>query len=136
MYVSAQTFSVGLAGAYGDDIENFGINARAYINSNNHRFCIGPEFTYFFQDTRVDGDDREEVNLFEVNFNGHYIFELTKKLGFYPLTGLNSARKKKKSTTKGSWKRAKPCANLAGMWGEAFIIFLAIVSSVLPNMTT
>jgi len=85
----AQTYSVGLAGVYGDDIDSPGFNARAYINSNNHKMCIGPEFTWFIPHTETEGDEELERRLFEFNFNGHYVFEITKAFGLYALTGVN-----------------------------------------------
>ncbi len=87
--LKAQTYSLGLATAYGDDIETFGIHTRAYVNSKNQRFCAGPEFTYFLKSSHRDGSDLEERELFEVNLNMHFIFELSHHFGFYPLMGLN-----------------------------------------------
>lgn len=94
--LNAQTYSLGMAGIYGDDIQTAGINTRAYINSNNHHFCIGPELTWFFKNQEVHGDEVEEKTLFEFNLNGHYVFEITEKFGFYGLTGLNYSREKER----------------------------------------
>ncbi|MCG8389461.1 MAG: porin family protein [Cytophagales bacterium] len=91
---AAQSYSVGIAGAYGDDIEEPGVNLRAYYNLKNDRICFGPEFTVFRTRSKTVGNEEEEVSLFEVNVNLHYIFELTEKLGVYPLTGVNFSREK------------------------------------------
>jgi opacity protein-like surface antigen len=90
--LSAQTYSFGIAGIYGDDIDNFGVNTRVYINNNKHNMCIGPEFSYFFEETREFGDETEKINLYEININGHYVVELIPNLGFYGLTGVNYSR--------------------------------------------
>lgn len=76
---------------YGDDIEELGINLRAYTFIGD-RICFGPELTLFGNhDTVIDGE-AAELGLWEVNFNGHYIFELDKGLGLYPVGGFNYSR--------------------------------------------
>ena len=91
---SQSTYSIGGAAVYGDDIGSVGFNTRLYQNSKNHRFCIGPEFTYFPKKTESIGSEISERTLFELNFNAHYIFELVENLGAYPLTGLNYSQEK------------------------------------------
>ncbi len=91
---SQSTYSVGLAGIYGDDIDDIGINARAYINSKDHRFCFGPEFSFFSNTSQTSNNLQKESELFELNFNAHYIFEIAKGLGVYPLTGMNFSHEK------------------------------------------
>ncbi len=91
---TAQTYSLGLAGVYGDDIDNLGVHVRGYINSRNHKFCIGPEFTWFFRETTSQDNQVLERDLFEINLNGHYVMELTETLGLYGLTGLNFSQEK------------------------------------------
>ena len=76
---------------YGDDIEEFGLNLRAYTFLND-KICFGPEFTLFGNhDTMIDGEEAE-VGLYEINFNGHYIFEVGEGLGLYPVAGFNYSR--------------------------------------------
>lgn len=80
---------------YGDDIEEVGINLRAY-KFLNERICFGPEFTYFNKHQTVIGGEEAEIGLWEINFNTHYIFEVGEGLGVYPLTGLNFSREVEK----------------------------------------
>lgn len=76
---------------YGDDIEEIGINLRAYTFIGD-KICFGPEFTAFRNhNTMINGED-VELGLWEVNFNGHYIFEVAEGLGLYPVGGLNYSR--------------------------------------------
>ena len=76
---------------YGDDIEEIGANLRLYTFIGD-RICFGPEFTIFGNhNTMIDGD-AAELGLWEVNFNGHFIFEVGEGLGLYPVTGLNYSR--------------------------------------------
>ena len=76
---------------YGDDISELGINLRAYTFLGEN-ICLGPEFTRFGRHDALIGGDPGEVGLWEVNFNGHFIFEVGEGLGVYPLTGLNYSR--------------------------------------------
>ena len=42
--------------------------------------------------------DQYEERLFEINFNAHYIFELTHRFGTYPLVGLSYTTEEGRST--------------------------------------
>jgi len=89
--IQAQTensVSVGGGLPYNFTTEQFGLNARAYYNIGK-TICFGPEFVYFFPQTETIGDEEITKNTFEINFNIHYIFELTHHLGAYPVIGLN-----------------------------------------------
>lgn len=80
---------------YGDDIEEIGVNLRTYTFIGE-RICFGPEFTIFGNhDTMIDGETAE-LGLWEINFNGHYIFEVREGLGLYPVVGLNFSREVEK----------------------------------------
>jgi len=79
-----QSLISGLGTTYGSDIEGIGINVREYYFFNHH-VCFGPEAS-FFPNHKVGEYDK---SLIELNFTGHYIFELNEHLGIYPLTGLN-----------------------------------------------
>lgn len=82
---------VGGGPLYGDDIEEFGANFRVYTFIGD-KICFGPEFTAFGKhNITVDGDPAE-LGLWEVNFNGHYIFEVSEGLGLYPVAGLNYSK--------------------------------------------
>ena len=78
-------------------IDAFGGNLRAYYNVGDH-FCIGPEFSAFLPKTIEREDETEEIHVWEVNLNAHYIFELNHKLGVYPIIGLNYTREREEIT--------------------------------------
>ncbi len=62
-----------------------GINTRIYYGPNDH-FCFGPEVSFFpYQEI----DNEYELKVTELNFNAHYIVELTHDFGIYPLSGIN-----------------------------------------------
>lgn len=85
----SQRFDIGVAAVYGDDITKFGQNTRFYVNTNDHRFCLGPEFSWFQEDSKMVGGEELQRNLIEFNFNGHMNLEIVGPLMFYPLIGLN-----------------------------------------------
>ncbi len=85
----SQRFDIGVAGVYGDDITKFGQNTRFYVNTKDHRFCLGPEFSWFQEDSKMVSGEELQRNLVEFNFNGHVNLELFGPLMFYPLIGLN-----------------------------------------------
>ncbi|MFT7614084.1 MAG: hypothetical protein ACI9J3_003066 [Parvicellaceae bacterium] len=87
--VLSQSYSLGGALIYGNDIEEFGGHARAYYNMKNNKICFGPEFSQFSKKKVTIGGEEISERLREVNFNLHYIFELNESWGFYPLVGLN-----------------------------------------------
>jgi len=76
---------------YGDDIEEIGINLRAYTFIGD-KICFGPEFTAFGKHNTIIGGEDAEIGLWEANFNGHYIFEVSEGLGLYPVAGFNYSR--------------------------------------------
>lgn len=94
----AQSWSIGAAGIYGDDIGNVGIQLRGYYNLKGNRVCFGPEFSSFFTTTETQNSEVIEKKLNEVNFNLHYIIELNEKLGIYPLIGANFSSEKEEIT--------------------------------------
>jgi len=87
--LQAQSWSIGGAAIYGDDIESTGVQLRGYYNLENEKICFGPEYSYFFKNTQTIGDTEISKTLHEFNFNIHYIIEINEKWGVYPLTGLN-----------------------------------------------
>lgn len=91
---TGQSYSVAAGAAYGDDIETVGFHTRAYYNFPNGKVCLGPEFTWFGTNDEVEGSLRTETSLWELNFNAHFVFELSHKVGFYPVLGLNFSREK------------------------------------------
>ena len=78
-------FIIGLGPTLELEESLYGINGRFYYGVNES-FCFGPEVSFFpYQSVGHD----EEQSIVDLNFNAHYIFELTEKLGLYPLAGAN-----------------------------------------------
>ena len=80
---------IGWMGGLGPSLEVdegfYGINARVFYGINEH-ICFGPEVTFFpFQEL----DEEADASILDANFNIHYIFEVSHKLGIYPLSGIN-----------------------------------------------
>ena len=97
----AQTISLGSTGVYGDDIDAFGINIRGYYNSSNHRWCFGPELTVFDKSETIAGEN-VNLSLVEYNANGHYVFEVTEKLGLNAIAGINYSVEKERDGDHGN----------------------------------
>ncbi len=97
--VFAQSWSVGSALIYGDDIGQAGVHFRGYYNLEREIICFGPEFSHFFRSTSSHNGEHGTLQLDEVNFNIHYIFEITHKWAIYPVTGLNVSREKEEIRT-------------------------------------
>ena len=70
----AQRFDLGTAAVYGDDIDQLGVNARFYVNSSDHRFCFGPELSWF--PTHTEQHDDEEISKQLTEFNPDYSLEI------------------------------------------------------------
>jgi opacity protein-like surface antigen len=80
-----QNFFVGFGPTLEYNETLYGINGRFYYGVNE-AFCFGPEISYFpYQDV----DHGLEKAIVDLNINAHYIFELTDKIGIYPLSGIN-----------------------------------------------
>ena len=107
MAATAQSYSVGGGLAYGDDIREPGVNFRGYYNLANNKICFGPEFTFFKKKTENVIREEIDITLFEVNFNVHYIFEITHKFGVYPLGGLNYSQENEKYSDAAKEETAK-----------------------------
>ncbi len=88
----SQRYDFGLGSVYGSEINSPGLNTRYYVNSNDHRFCFGPEFTIFYPHEEAYGALTKTKKLWEFNLNAHINFMLIGNLGFYPLIGLNHSR--------------------------------------------
>jgi len=83
-----QKYSGGIGYSYASEVEASGVNLRAYYLATHH-ICFGPEVGIFARHypNSEDRDHFEQIT--EYNLNGHYVFELSKSVGAYPLTGLN-----------------------------------------------
>lgn len=87
--LQAQSWSLGGAAIYGDDIHNVGLHLRGYYNLANDKICFGPEYSYFLEKSETINGEEISKQLSEVNFNIHYVLEISEKWGVYPLTGAN-----------------------------------------------
>ena len=67
------------------DHDLLGINGRVFYGPNS-QFCFGPEFT-IFPYKEINGT--YELNIIDLNINGHFVFELSDALAVYPLSGIN-----------------------------------------------
>jgi len=88
-----QSYSIGGGIVYNATLEVPGLNFRAYHNIGEH-FCFGPEFAIFLSKETSDEEKNESIFLWEINLMGHYIFEISENLGFYPIIGLNYTKEK------------------------------------------
>ena len=62
-----------------------GVNGRAYYGVNE-QLCFGAEASFYpFKEI----EEEEELSILDLNLNVHYIFELSHKIGVYPLSGIN-----------------------------------------------
>jgi hypothetical protein len=97
----AQKYDLGVGLIYGDDIQSIGQNTRFYVNSADHRFCFGPEFSWFMEHEEKHGGATVKKNLVEFNLNGHVNFDIYGPLGFYPLIGLNYSMEREREFEEG-----------------------------------
>lgn len=82
-FLPEKSYSIGGSAAYPSEFATPGINIRAYRNIN-HKFCFGPEVSYFSKSA--------EENLLDFDFVAHYIFDVKPiEMGFYPVAGINYA---------------------------------------------
>lgn len=73
-----KSFTIGLGSAFNLIDSKYEFNGRLYYNLKEN-FCFGPEYYTNFQ---------SDKKLNELNFVGHYIFDL-KAFGLYPLVGIS-----------------------------------------------
>lgn len=82
-FLPEKSYSIGGSLAYPVEFGTPGFNIRAYRNIN-HKFCYGPEVSYFYKSA--------EENLLDFDFVAHYIFDIKPiEIGFYPVGGFNYA---------------------------------------------
>ena len=85
-------FIGGIGSSYGLNEDLLGVNGRLYYGANEE-FCFGPELSFFpYQEV----DNESEIQLIDVSFNAHYIFEVFEKFGIYPLSGINFSSEKER----------------------------------------
>jgi len=89
----AQQFSGGGAISYNATLQTPGINLRSYYNVDHH-LCFGPEITFFLPTTEIKEDEEITKTVREINFNAHYIIELSEHVGVYPIIGVNYTRER------------------------------------------
>lgn len=82
-------FIVGGGLAFGTDIESAGVQAGGVYALNDDRgLRLAADFIFFFPGEDAPGFD---VNVFEINLNGHYIFYSEDAVMAYALGGLSIA---------------------------------------------
>ena len=89
--IVGQHISLGGGIPYNASKEHTGLNLRGYYNIGE-QICFGPEFTVFFPKTVTHINEEIQTSIWEINFNAHYIFEVSEKLGMYPIIGFNYTR--------------------------------------------
>lgn len=102
LLVQAQQNNVGVALAYGSEIENLGlgVNAEFVIMDN---LTIAPSFIYFFPEK----NSYVTIDLWELNGNAHYYFLNNEKIGVYGLGGINYTHASAKTDFLGYSTKAK-----------------------------
>lgn len=75
--------SVGVHLNYGTEIETIGIGMKYQYNLTNH-IRFEPSMNYFFE--------KNDIDMFDINFNAHYILPLDSNIRVYPLAGLTFTR--------------------------------------------
>jgi len=90
-----QRYSLGGGPTYATNTEVIGLNVRGYYNINEH-ICFGPEFSYFLPKKESEHGEEIELQLWEANYNIHYIFHTIKHVGLYPVGGINFTQEREK----------------------------------------
>ena len=68
---------------YGTKIESFGIGVKYQYNITDN-IRLEPSMNYFFANNNVD--------MFDINANVHYLFPMASNIRIYPLAGLTFAK--------------------------------------------
>ena len=84
-YSSAQKGiqSAGIHLSYGTEIETVGMGMKYQYNLTNH-IRFEPSMNYFFE--------KDNIDMFDINFNAHYILPLENNIRVYPLAGVTFTR--------------------------------------------
>jgi len=75
--------SVGLNLNYGTEIESFSLGVK-YQQNITDEIRLEPSMNYYFENKGID--------MFDVNFNAHYLFPMASNIRIYPLAGLTFER--------------------------------------------
>ena len=75
--------SVGVHLGYGTEIESFALGMK-YQRNITDNVRLEPSINYFFENKGVD--------MFDINFNAHYLFPMASNVRLYPLAGLTFER--------------------------------------------
>ncbi len=128
--LSGQHISVGGGVAYNATLSSLGINLRTYYNVGE-KICFGPEIAFFLPITESEQGISEKIFLWEANLNIHYIFELSHRVGIYPVIGLNYSHERKRLQNQPSHNMSEieeaVGGNLGGgahLAGRYFVTFL------------
>jgi len=109
-----QSFSLGGGIPYNLTAEVPGINLRAYYNIKD-KICFGPELTFFAPKTIMHDDEEIKTNIWEFNWNFHYIVEVSEHLGIYPIVGFNYTQEKEDITFMSSGEDKTETINALGI---------------------
>ena len=75
--------AAGVHLSYGTKIESFGIGVKYQYNITDN-IRLEPSMNYFFANNNVD--------MFDINANVHYLFPMASNIRIYPLAGLTFAK--------------------------------------------
>ena len=138
--ISAQQgFMAGLGPTYDFNNNAIGVNSRLYYGPTEV-FCFGPEVSFFpYQQI----DDQYEASILDLNLNAHYIFELSHKIGVYPLSGLNYTIEKERLVNESNPDEEKEIGLNYGLGAHynlgkffAFIEFKGIIGKLSDEFVT
>ena len=138
--ISAQQgFIGGLGPTYELNNDAIGINSRFYYGPTD-TFCFGPEISFFpYQQI----NDQYEASILDLNLNAHYIFELSHKIGVYPLSGLNYTIEKERLVNESNPDEEKEIGLNYGLGAHynlgkffAFIEFKGIIGKLSDEFVT
>lgn len=75
--------TVGVHLAYGTEIKSVGLGIK-YQNNITDAIRFEPSINYFFE--------KDNLDMFDINFNAHYLLPLDSNVRVYPLAGLTYTR--------------------------------------------
>lgn len=123
-FAQSGDINIGAGLIFGTEIEQPGIKADGYYTINEE-FRAGVDIGYFFPDNFPGGD----INWFEFNLNGNYIFASEDELSAYALSGLNFSSLKIDFDNNGSSSNTEIGLNI-GAGGEYALDFGALFAEL------
>ena len=81
--------SFDLASTWSINLETLGINSRIYFFIGE-KVCLGPEFDYFFLNSKTHHDIKTTKSAIAFDFNVHYLINIVEhRIEAYPILGVN-----------------------------------------------